>query len=178
MFTPNVKKVRFSIEEEEDSEYNYDDFNFDIVFNYLPNVEKIEFFDFELSKLFVKINRNFGPKLTKMSFLFRFKAENYDMLAEIMRKQTSNACFHVQHSPEESDEHAVASSLEFHPKNILLYFEPVANPASNRVGLTLENYPVKYYFVLRDLPDVSDPALNENHCAPAIQSGVQFGQSQ
>uniref|UniRef100_A0AC34PY13 DUF38 domain-containing protein n=1 Tax=Panagrolaimus sp. JU765 TaxID=591449 RepID=A0AC34PY13_9BILA len=109
LFTPNVKTVVFSNNCKEPTEDNYEDYNFDIVFNYLRNIEKIEFFYFEMSKLFVKINRDFGPKLAEMRFYFRSKDENYDLLAEIMRKQSSNANFYVW--PEQSDDQSLASML-------------------------------------------------------------------
>uniref|UniRef100_A0AC34Q481 DUF38 domain-containing protein n=1 Tax=Panagrolaimus sp. JU765 TaxID=591449 RepID=A0AC34Q481_9BILA len=143
VFTPNVKTVGF-YDEYDHTENNYDDFDIDTVLQHLPNVEKIKFYYFEMPKLLLKINHDFGPKLTKIFFNFLLKAQNYDLLAQVMRKQSSNACFYLYSEP---------SELADHMKNLLLYFEPVAEPVSNRVSLTLKKYPDKYYFVLRDLPD-------------------------
>uniref|UniRef100_A0AC34RP25 Uncharacterized protein n=1 Tax=Panagrolaimus sp. JU765 TaxID=591449 RepID=A0AC34RP25_9BILA len=149
VFTPNVKTVTFANGGREHTEC--DDFDIDTVLQHLPNVVKVEFYGFEMSKLFVKINRDFGPKVAEMHFHSRSKAEIYYLLAEIMRKQSSNVCFYVHFRYEQRDD-----------QNLLLYFKPVAKLVPNHVG--------SIYYVLRDLPGFSDSVLNANHSIPAIQS--------
>uniref|UniRef100_A0AC34REK1 DUF38 domain-containing protein n=1 Tax=Panagrolaimus sp. JU765 TaxID=591449 RepID=A0AC34REK1_9BILA len=178
IFTPNVKGVAFFNEDEDNvriAKDNYDDYNIDIVFQHLPNIETIFFFDFEMSKLFEKINRDFGPTLAKVHFYFYSEDENYDLLAEVMRKQSSNSCFYVtflakqpdvyqmldeqsddENLDEQSDDQSLASSLEFNMKKLRLYFEPVDEPVLNRIGLEFYYYGAKHYFVLRDFPGVCD----------------------
>uniref|UniRef100_A0AC34PX35 Uncharacterized protein n=1 Tax=Panagrolaimus sp. JU765 TaxID=591449 RepID=A0AC34PX35_9BILA len=163
LFTPNIKIVVFANEGREPTEDNYDDYNFEIVFQHLPNVEKIRFYYFEMSKLFVKINRDFGPKLTEMRFYFRSKDENYDLLAEMMRKQSSNACFNVDYFwAEQRDDPSIPSRWNVRMKKLLLYFERIAKPMSIRAGLTL-SYDDVYHFVLRDFAGISDGKLNANY---------------
>uniref|UniRef100_A0AC34QFI7 Uncharacterized protein n=1 Tax=Panagrolaimus sp. JU765 TaxID=591449 RepID=A0AC34QFI7_9BILA len=160
LFTSNVKTVGFYDGSSQFTEINYDNFNIDPVLQLLPNVEKIKFYEFEVSKLFVRINRDFGPKLAEVYFEFYFNAVNYGLLAEVMRKQSSNACFYV---------YCWGYSSEAYMKKLLLHFEPVAEPVSNCVAFALKNYsgyPATQYFVLRDFPEVPDPGHNANHSIP------------
>uniref|UniRef100_A0AC34QDP9 Uncharacterized protein n=1 Tax=Panagrolaimus sp. JU765 TaxID=591449 RepID=A0AC34QDP9_9BILA len=104
VFNANVKMIEFTYDEEESTQNNYADYNSDTVFQQLPNIEEVSFSKFEMSKLFVKIYRDFGQNLTDIVFYFRSNDENYYLLAEVMRTQSSNCCEEVYNDEIAEDE--------------------------------------------------------------------------
>uniref|UniRef100_A0AC34Q753 Uncharacterized protein n=1 Tax=Panagrolaimus sp. JU765 TaxID=591449 RepID=A0AC34Q753_9BILA len=163
VFNENVKIIEFTYDEEEPTKDNYDHYNFDIVLQQLPNIEEISFSEFEMFKLFGKIDRDFGPTLSEMSFYFGANDENYYYLAELMRKQSSKCEFEV------AVDSNYPSTLANHLIHLQPYFEEVIVP--KRVNLTFKFDGEEYYFVLRNFLGVADNLI------PAAQFG-QFQQQQ